>query len=107
MDPVHREHRRRVWWTLYLFDRLTSSKLGFPLAIQDHDIDVEPPSMDGLSAAEQEEFSDPIHLLQHVRLARITGSICEFLALTADVLTVLLAVQQRMPDERDRVFGVC
>lgn len=28
MDPIHREHRRRIWWTLYLFDRLTSSKLG-------------------------------------------------------------------------------
>lgn len=77
MSLLHREHRRRVWWTLYLFDRLTSSKLGFPLAIQDHDIDVELPSMDGLSAAEQEEFSDPMHLLQHVGLARITGSICE------------------------------
>lgn len=77
MSSVHKEHRRRVWWTLYLFDRLTSSKLGYPLSIQDHDIDVELPSMDGLSATEQEDFSDPMHLLQHVRLAKITGSICE------------------------------
>lgn len=86
MDPVHREHRRRVWWTLYLFDRLTSSKLGYPLAIQDYDIDVEPPSMNGLTAAEQEEFSDPMHLMAHVNLAKITGSICESPTLAANLV---------------------
>lgn len=78
MDPVHRETRRRVWWTLYLFDRMISSKLGYPLGIQDEDIDVELPSMDGLSAAEQSEFNDPIHLRAHASLARITGDICKF-----------------------------
>lgn len=77
MDPVQRETRRRVWWTLYLFDRLISSKLGYPLGIRDDDIDVEMPSMNGLSSAQQNEFSDPIHLCAHARLARITGDICK------------------------------
>lgn len=65
-----------MWWTLYLFDRLISSKLGYPLAIRDEYIDVEFPSMEGLSTAEQAEFSDPVHLCAHASLAKITGSIC-------------------------------
>ncbi|KAF2165085.1 hypothetical protein M409DRAFT_67379 [Zasmidium cellare ATCC 36951] len=75
MSPVQREVRRRVWWTLYLFDRMISSKLGYPLAIRDDDIDVEFPSMEGLSTSEQAEFCDPVHLRAHSTLAKITGSI--------------------------------
>lgn len=77
MSPVQREVRRRVWWTLYLFDRMISSKLGYPLAIRDDDIDVEGPSMEGLSTSEQAEFCDPVHLRAHATLAKITGSIRE------------------------------
>lgn len=75
IDAVQQEVRRRVWWTLYLFDRLISSKLGLPLGIRDSDIDVENPSMEALTAEEQAEFNDPMHLCAHVRLARITGDI--------------------------------
>ncbi|KXT14862.1 hypothetical protein AC579_745 [Pseudocercospora musae] len=75
MSPTLREYRRRLFWTLYLFDRLISSKLGYPLAIHDEDIDVEMPSMNGLSAAEKEEFNDHLHLSAHVTLAKITGDI--------------------------------
>lgn len=78
MSPVQREVRRRVWWTLYLFDRMISSKLGYPLAIRDDDIDVEYPSMEGLSLSEQAEFADPVHLCAHATLAKITGSIRKF-----------------------------
>ncbi|CAK1360864.1 unnamed protein product [Cercospora beticola] len=69
------EHRRRIWWTLYLFDRLISSKLGFPLGIRDEDIDVEMPSSESLTSEDQQEFHDPKHLCAHVKLSRITGSI--------------------------------
>jgi proline utilization trans-activator len=73
--PIEREHRRRVWWTLYTLDRLCSSILGYPLLISDSAIDVELPSNDGLTATDQEEFADPAHVVANVKLARITGQI--------------------------------
>ena len=60
---------------MYLFDRLISSKLGYPLGIRDEDIDVDMPSADALSKTEQEEFHDSVHLCAHAKLAKITGSI--------------------------------
>jgi proline utilization trans-activator len=75
ISPVEREHRIRVWWSIYIIDRVTSSKLGCPVTIRDVDIDVDLPSMEGLPPVEQEEFSDPGHLVAHVKLAGITGAI--------------------------------
>src|SRR5688572_24726671 len=43
-DPVQREHRNRVWWTAYIFDRMWATKLGCPPAIQDEDVKVDLPS---------------------------------------------------------------
>ncbi|CAI7653159.1 unnamed protein product [Penicillium viridicatum] len=73
--PVDREHRKRVWWTLYTLDRLCSSNLGYPLLISDAVVDVELPTSEGLIPAELEEFTDPGHLVANVKLARITGQI--------------------------------
>ncbi|KAF4762976.1 hypothetical protein HAV15_001418 [Penicillium sp. str.  len=73
--PVDREHRKRVWWTLYTLDRLCSSNLGYPLLISDAVIDVELPTNEGLIPAELEEFTDPGHLVANVKLAKITGQI--------------------------------
>lgn len=75
ISAVEREHRIRVWWSVYIIDRMTSSKLGHPVTVQDSDIDVDLPSMDNLTPSEQEEFSDPSHLIAHVKLARISGDI--------------------------------
>lgn len=76
LSPVEREHRKRVWWTLYTLDRLCSSNLGYPVLVSDAVIDVELPTNNGLDGAELEEFSDPSHLIANVKLARITGQIC-------------------------------
>ncbi|KAH8703566.1 putative C6 transcription factor [Talaromyces proteolyticus] len=75
ISTVEREHRIRVWWSVYITDRITSSKLGHPVTVRDSDIDVDLPSMDNLTPFEKEEFSDPSHLIAHVKLARITGDI--------------------------------
>lgn len=83
--PVEIENRRRVWWTVYCFDRLCSSKLGHPIMIKDADIDAPLPSCtatataaDGLSQAErEEEFVDAAQLVANVRLARITGALLD------------------------------
>ncbi|KAJ5740675.1 hypothetical protein N7493_000547 [Penicillium malachiteum] len=75
LTPVEREHRKRLWWTLYTLDRLCTSNLGFPVLVSDSVIDVELPTNEGLDDAELEEFSDPAHLIANVKLARITGQI--------------------------------
>ncbi|KAK8169093.1 fungal-specific transcription factor domain-containing protein [Phyllosticta citrichinensis] len=69
------ENRRRVWWTVYTFDRLCSSKLGHPVMIRDEDIDAPYPSVEGLSPEEREEFLDVDHLCANIKLAQITGNI--------------------------------
>jgi proline utilization trans-activator len=75
ISAVEREHRVRVWWSVYIIDRITSSKLGHPVTVRDSDIDVDLPSMERLTPSEREEFSDPAHIVAHLRLARITGDI--------------------------------
>ncbi|KFA48099.1 hypothetical protein S40293_08354 [Stachybotrys chartarum IBT 40293] len=73
--PVERESRRRTWWVLYFFDRFSASKLGQPISIRDEDIDVEMPSMNGLTTEESAEFLDPVPLVKNIQLAQIIGNI--------------------------------
>ncbi|KAE8377033.1 fungal-specific transcription factor [Aspergillus bertholletiae] len=75
-DPTEREHRVRLWWAIYIFDRMYTSKIGFPLQIRDDDIYVDLPTAVTGSDAE-DQFSDTTYLVSSVRLARITGQIIE------------------------------
>ncbi|KAF4423155.1 positive activator of transcription [Fusarium acutatum] len=75
LTPVERESRRRTWWVLYFFDRFSASKLGQPITVRDDDIDVEMPSMDGLTKEEMAEFLDPQNLITNIKLAKIIGNI--------------------------------
>lgn len=75
ISAVEIENRRRVWWTVYTFDRMCSSKLGHPVMIRDEDIDAPLPSVDNLTLEEREEFLDAEQLIANVKLARITGNI--------------------------------
>ncbi|KAF2136657.1 uncharacterized protein K452DRAFT_302600 [Aplosporella prunicola CBS 121167] len=74
-SPVEIENRRRVWWTVYTFDRLTSSKLGHPVMVRDEDIDAPFPSVDGLTLEQREEFVGAEQLVANIKLAQITGQI--------------------------------
>lgn len=38
------EHRRRLWWTVYMYERMLASKAGLPLSLTDEDISTELPS---------------------------------------------------------------
>lgn len=69
------ENGLRVWWTVYVFDRLSSSRLGHPITIHDDDIDVPLPSSAHLEPADREKFTSPEHLCANIKLARITGEI--------------------------------
>lgn len=43
-NTVDRQHRTRLWWAIYVFDRMYGSKVGWPIQIADDDIYVEMPS---------------------------------------------------------------
>ena len=75
LTPVELEHRVRLFWTAYTFDRSTTSRLGQPLTIQDGDIDIRLPTEDPLPPELQEKFGSSAHLRGNIELARITGSI--------------------------------
>jgi proline utilization trans-activator len=75
LGKVQREHRIRLWWTIYIFDRSTSSRLGHPLSIDDIDIETELPSWETLDVHTKEKFNSPEHLVANIELSRITGCI--------------------------------
>lgn len=76
MGPVEREHRVRIWWVIYMYDRILGSKTGFPLQIQDPDIHVDMPS-DVAGSVENGQFFDTEDLTANIHLARVSGQITE------------------------------
>jgi len=74
MDIAVREHRRRVWWSVYSMDRILSVKSGNPISIHDEDIDVAwPTPISGVDF----DPSPPRVLAHYTRLSRILGRIGE------------------------------
>ncbi|KAJ5489479.1 hypothetical protein N7539_004369 [Penicillium diatomitis] len=73
IDPVERQHRIELWWTIYIFDRMWGSKMGLPMQILDEDIHVDLPSMINPNWRHQEELSDPDYMKANIKLARIAG----------------------------------
>jgi hypothetical protein len=62
------EHRRRLWWTVYIIDMKISINMGSPLNLRDDDIDIElPQSTDG--------GLQPSALSLHVKLMHLTGKV--------------------------------
>ena len=75
-DPVDRQHRIRLWWAIYVYDRMYGSKVGWPIQIADDDIHVEMPS-NVPGPIHDEQFSDTEFLVASIQLARITGQVTE------------------------------
>ncbi|KAL2427044.1 hypothetical protein ABEF95_007372 [Exophiala dermatitidis] len=74
MDMVEREHRRRVWWSVYSMDRILSVKSGNPISIHDEDIDVALPApIPGVDP----DLSPPRVVAHYTQLSRILGRIGE------------------------------
>ena len=73
IDPVERQHRVRIWWTIYIFDRMWGSKMGLPSQILNDDIHLDLPSNVGPPQLHEEQFSDTDCLTANVKLARIVG----------------------------------
>lgn len=71
IDPIEREHRIRLWWTIYIFNHMWSSKMGLPLQISEDDIHIGMPSDIG----QNEQFTDTGYIIANINLARIAGDI--------------------------------
>lgn len=70
-DPALREHRCRLWWTAYRFDRLWCGRVGVPPSIPDESVEIRLPSAAGLPPGSELDFRDAEHLAMGVRLSRI------------------------------------
>jgi hypothetical protein len=71
---LEREVRKRVFWTLYLYERFLCSSLGRPSAIDDDDVDLDLPRESLLEVGEHIPLG---HLGEEVTLFRIMGRICK------------------------------
>ena len=74
-NRVLREHRVRVWWTVYILDRTWASWLGQSVSIRDEDISVNLPSVEGLPQDALEDFADPEYLIAGFRMANLAANI--------------------------------
>ncbi|KZL70569.1 fungal specific transcription factor, partial [Colletotrichum incanum] len=70
-DPDLREHRKRLFWTTYIFDRIWASKLGHPTAIQDSDIGIDLPSEPIAGQRCGDDFDDTAYHIASLRLAAL------------------------------------
>jgi hypothetical protein len=75
MDDTTREHRRRVWWSVYSMDRILCCKSGNPITISDSDISVSSPSP--WPGEENPERSSAVVLAHYTELSRILGRIAK------------------------------
>ncbi|KAJ5655837.1 Major facilitator superfamily domain general substrate transporter [Penicillium longicatenatum] len=73
IDPVERQHRIEIWWTIYIFDRMWGSKMGLPMQILDEDIHVDMPTPISPRWRHEEELSDTDYMTANIKLAQIVG----------------------------------
>ncbi|PNS19853.1 hypothetical protein CAC42_7820 [Sphaceloma murrayae] len=81
VDPAMMEHRTRLWWTVYVLDRVCSGMMSHPISILDTDIDVRLPSDHRLipALANSTEMIDHEFLHATIALARILGEVASSL----------------------------
>lgn len=61
------EHRRRLWWTIYMYERMLSSKAGLPLSFTDHSVTTKLPSDFSVDIGDYPAFENDIRGLYTFR----------------------------------------
>lgn len=73
------EHRRRLWWTVYMFERMLSSKAGLPLSFTDETITTELPDDFDMSSppagCEHYIFPEAEYITNCVKITQINAQI--------------------------------
>lgn len=75
-DPNAREHRKRLFWTTYMFDRMWAAKLSQPAAVRDDEIEEGLPSDPGMtsrgtSSPVPDEYADAAYQIASIKLVAI------------------------------------
>lgn len=102
------EHRKRIWWTTYCIDRMTSTEMGLPPAFQVHQVEQTYPDDSILSLEDAKEFYDAETLTTQVQLAFIHADICENMRSirkdnTTNVGDLTRSILQRLEEVRARL----
>lgn len=107
LDVAAKEHRRRVWWSVYSLDRIQSVKSGNPITIHDEDIGIPLPS----KLPNEPDYCAAVVLKHYTKLSQICGEITvsiyrrrpkSGLSLMAAVKTIILSLSQwhrELPEE--------
>ena len=100
-SPLQREHRKRVWWSTFCLDRLTSTQRGLLPTLTAEQTDLSYPSSHGLGVEEIGDFTDPDFLTARIQLTVIQTGNSEVLSRStgdeAEVIeTVLRPMLQRL-----------
>ncbi|QLQ80636.1 hypothetical protein HG537_0D06370 [Torulaspora globosa] len=73
------EHRRRLWWTVYMFERMLSCKAGLPLSFMDETISTELPDDFDMSnpppGSEHYIFPEAEYITNCVKIVQINAQI--------------------------------
>lgn len=69
LSETDRRTWRRLWWMLFLRDRMSSSHFGRPMLIRDEDCDVEDLELEDLE--EEVDHIQALYILEQVKLAKL------------------------------------
>ena len=72
------EHRRRLWWCLYIVDRYCCAKSGLPFSISDESITTElpaniPASVTPDELCQYDEFPDASYMIHFIKVSQISS----------------------------------
>lgn len=108
LDAAAREHRRRVWWSVYSLDRIQSVKSGNPITIHDEDVGVRLPSR----LPGEPDYCAAVVLRHYTKLSRICGEITvriyrrapkksgtELMAAVRQIILSLSQWRRELPDQ--------
>ncbi|OGM41172.1 fungal specific transcription factor [Aspergillus bombycis] len=97
-DPIARENRIRLWWTIYIFDRFWGLKLGLPRQVSDDDIHVDLPSNLAVEGY-LDEFADSSYQVAMIELAKISTHIMQSIYSRTKSAETFLQREQRLLNE--------
>lgn len=107
LDNAAKEHRRRVWWSVYSLDRIQSVKSGNPITIYDEDIGVAFPS----KLPDEPDYCAAVVLKHYTQLSQICGDITvsiyrrkpksgpSLMAAVKNIITALSQWHRELPQE--------
>lgn len=106
------EHRRRLWWTMYMYERMLSSKAGLPLSFTDNTISTELPDDFDMShpppGSEHYIFPEAEYITNCVKIVQINAQILNKLYQrqpTTNILPALKSIVKQLLEWRNNLSG--